>query len=44
MVGAVMVVDGGIASIQASLDLADSGDYVYLAEKSPGIGGCPPVC
>jgi NADPH-dependent 2,4-dienoyl-CoA reductase/sulfur reductase-like enzyme len=39
VVGAVMVVGGGIAGIQASLDLADSGYYVYLVEKSPGIGG-----
>jgi excisionase family DNA binding protein len=38
-VGAVMVVGGGIAGIQATLDLADSGYYVYLLEKSPGIGG-----
>jgi excisionase family DNA binding protein len=37
--GAVMVVGGGIAGIQASLDLADSGYYVYMVEKSPGIGG-----
>ena len=32
-VGAVMVVGGGIAGIQASLDLADSGFPVYLVEK-----------
>src|SRR5660397_184373 len=37
--GAVMVVGGGIAGIQAALDLANSGYYVYLVEKSPGIGG-----
>lgn len=37
--GSVMVVGGGIAGIQASLDLADSGYYVYLLEKSAGIGG-----
>jgi Pyridine nucleotide-disulphide oxidoreductase len=39
VVGAVMVVGGGIAGIQAALDLADSGYYVYLVEKSAGIGG-----
>ncbi len=39
VVGAIMVVGGGIAGIQAALDLADSGYYVYLVEKSPGIGG-----
>ena len=38
-IGAVMVVGGGIAGIQATLDLADSGYFVYLGEKSPGIGG-----
>ncbi len=38
-VGAVMVVGGGIAGMQATLDLADSGYYVYLVEKSTGIGG-----
>ena len=37
--GAVLVVGGGIAGMQASLDLADSGYYVYLLEKSPAIGG-----
>ena len=36
-IGAVMVVGGGIAGIQASLDLADSGFYVYLVEKSSSI-------
>ncbi len=39
LVGAVMVVGGGIAGIQASLDLADLGFYVYLVEKSASIGG-----
>jgi heterodisulfide reductase subunit A len=37
--GAVMVVGGGIAGIQASLDLANSGFFVYLVEKSTAIGG-----
>jgi heterodisulfide reductase subunit A2 len=37
--GAVMVVGGGIAGVQSALDLADSGYYVYLVEKSPSIGG-----
>lgn len=37
--GAVMVVGGGISGMQASLDLADSGYYVYLIEKSSAIGG-----
>ena len=38
-VGAVMVVGGGVAGIQASLDLADSGFKVYLVDKGPSIGG-----
>ncbi len=37
--GSVMVVGAGIAGMQASLDLAESGYYVYLVEKSPAIGG-----
>jgi heterodisulfide reductase subunit A len=37
--GAVMVVGGGIAGMQAALDLADSGFYVYLVESSSSIGG-----
>ena len=37
--GAVMVVGGGIAGMQAALDLADSGYYVYLVEKNAAIGG-----
>ena len=39
VIGAVMVVGGGIAGIQASLDLADLGYSVYLVEKSASIGG-----
>jgi len=39
LVGAVLVVGGGIGGIQAALDLAESGYYVYLLEKSPSIGG-----
>jgi len=38
-IGAVMVIGGGIAGQQAALDLADSGTYVYLVEKSPFLGG-----
>jgi len=38
-VGAVLVVGGGVAGIQASLDLADSGFRVYLLDNSPSIGG-----
>jgi heterodisulfide reductase subunit A len=36
---AALVIGGGIAGIQASLDLADSGIQVYLVEKDPSIGG-----
>jgi len=38
-VGAVLVIGGGIAGIQASLDLANRGLKVYLVEKTPSIGG-----
>jgi len=37
--GAVLVIGAGIAGIQAALDLADSGQKVYLLEKTPSIGG-----
>ncbi len=37
--GAVMVVGGGIAGMQAAIDAADSGYYVYLVEQTPSIGG-----
>jgi len=37
--GAVLVQGGGIAGVQASLDLANSGFKVYLVDKSPIIGG-----
>ena len=39
MIGAVMVVGGGIAGMQSALDLAGSGYYVYLVESSTAIGG-----
>ena len=38
-VGAVLVVGGGVAGIQASLDLADSGFKVYLLDESTSLGG-----
>ena len=38
-IGAVRVVGGGIAGMQAALDLADTGYYVYLVERSSSIGG-----
>ena len=38
-IGSVMVVGGGIAGMQAALDLADTGYYVYLVERSTSIGG-----
>jgi heterodisulfide reductase subunit A-like polyferredoxin len=37
--GAVMVMGAGIAGMQASLDLANSGYRVYLVEKDSAIGG-----
>lgn len=38
-IGAVMVVGGGVAGMQAALDAANSGYYVYLVERSTSIGG-----
>jgi heterodisulfide reductase subunit A len=35
----VLIIGGGIAGIQASLDLANRGTKVYLVEKTPSIGG-----
>ncbi|HDM76036.1 MAG TPA: hydrogenase iron-sulfur subunit, partial [Deltaproteobacteria bacterium] len=35
----VLVIGGGIAGIQAALDLGDAGFKVYLVEKEPTIGG-----
>jgi heterodisulfide reductase subunit A len=35
----VLVIGGGIAGMQASLDLANRGLKVYLLEKTPSIGG-----
>jgi len=34
-----LVIGGGVAGIQAALDLADTGYHVYLVEKEPSIGG-----
>ncbi len=36
---ATLVVGGGIAGIQAALEIADSGYHVYLVERDPSIGG-----
>ncbi len=37
--GAALVIGGGVAGIQAALDLGDLGHKVYLVEKEPTIGG-----
>ncbi len=36
---ATLVIGGGVAGIQAALDLADAGYKVILVEKRPSIGG-----
>lgn len=36
---AAVVVGGGVAGIQAALELAEGGHKVYLVEKGPSIGG-----
>ncbi|MFX0033209.1 MAG: FAD-dependent oxidoreductase [Candidatus Hermodarchaeota archaeon] len=39
MEGSVLVIGGGIAGIQTSLDLTELGFKVFLVEKEPSIGG-----
>ena len=34
-----LVIGGGVAGIQAALDLADNGFKVYMVEKKPSVGG-----
>src|SRR4030043_1578506 len=36
---ATLVVGGGIAGIQAALEIADAGYHVYMVEREPSIGG-----
>lgn len=36
---ATLVVGGGVAGIQAALEIADSGQLVYMVEREPSIGG-----
>ena len=38
-IGSVLVAGAGITGMQAALDLANSGYYVYLVEKNSVIGG-----
>ena len=35
----ILVIGGGIAGIQASLDLAEMGFKIHLVERLPSIGG-----
>jgi heterodisulfide reductase subunit A len=37
--GSVLIVGGGITGMQAALDMANSGYYVYLVERTSSIGG-----
>ena len=39
MLKTTLVIGGGIAGIQASLDLAEAGSEVFLVERRPSIGG-----
>ncbi|VUT24227.1 MAG: CoB--CoM heterodisulfide reductase iron-sulfur subunit A [Candidatus Methanolliviera sp. GoM_asphalt] len=39
MIGAVLIIGGGVGGMVASLDLANIGYKVYLVESSPSIGG-----
>ena len=38
-IGAALVLGGGVAGMQCSLDLAEGGYKVYLVEKAPALGG-----
>jgi len=38
-IGTITVIGGGIAGIQAALDMADAGYKIYLVEEQPAIGG-----
>lgn len=38
-IGSVMVLGAGIAGMQAALDLANTGYYVHLVDRSPTVGG-----
>ncbi len=37
--GSVVIVGAGIAGMQAALDLANSGYFVHLVDRSPTVGG-----
>jgi heterodisulfide reductase subunit A len=37
--GSAIVIGGGITGMQSALDLADSGFFVYIVERSSSIGG-----
>jgi heterodisulfide reductase subunit A len=39
VIPAVLVIGGGIAGLQAALDIADAGYRAYLVEKEPNLGG-----
>ena len=37
--GKALIIGGGVAGIQAALDIADAGYEVFLVERNPSIGG-----
>lgn len=39
MIGAILVVGGGVTGMQAALDAAEGGFKVYLLERTASIGG-----
>ena len=39
VISKALVIGGGVAGIQAALDIADAGYDVYLVEKNSSIGG-----
>jgi heterodisulfide reductase subunit A len=36
---AALVIGGGVAGIEAAIEIADAGHQVYLVEREPSIGG-----
>ncbi|HFB83514.1 heterodisulfide reductase subunit A [Thermosulfuriphilus ammonigenes] len=37
--GSVLVLGGGVAGVQAALDISELGFYVYLVDKAASVGG-----
>lgn len=42
VVRSALIIGGGVAGIQAALDLADAGNHVFIVEKETSLGGVMP--